>query len=145
MTRLLVFTMALCASAAASGQKDTPATTSPAQRKALQQVIDSAQNETKVLGESGAQKFGEIARRIDRNLLSDTPDDELHRRLSADLVDTVVGLVRTAMDIKLNAVRELVKVLTPEQKKLVLAELDKPGANPDLTELIGKLFAEPKK
>ncbi len=145
MIRLLVFVIALCAGTAVSGQEAAPAAMSPAQRQALRQIMDSDEKETKIQAESGSQKLGEIAKRIDRNLLADTPDDELHRKLSAELVDTVAGLVRTALNIKLNTARELAKVLTPEQKKLVLAELDKPGANPDLTDLIGRVFAQPKK
>ena len=130
----------------ALGQEQAPsAALSPAQRQSLQQIIQSAEKETKAQTDAESQKVGEIVKRIDRNLLSDKPDDELHARLSAELADALAGLVRMALTAKLKAARELVKVLTPEQKKLVLAELDKPGANPDLTELLGKVFAEKKK
>ena len=73
---------------------------------------------------------------IDRNLLSGKPDDELDRKLSADFATAVTNLVNSAVQVKLTAVREMVKVLTPAQKAALLAELEKPGANPDLAELI---------
>lgn len=147
MTSRLVLAIALCAGAVAiSGQEDAPVSAlSPAQRQALQQIIQSADKETKVQAEADSQRLGEIAQRIDRNLLSDKPDDELHHKLCAELTDAIGGLVRTAISAKLKVAGDLVKVLTPDQKRLVLAELDRPGANPDLTELIGKVFAETKK
>ena len=50
--------------------------------------------------------------------------------------DAVAQTVRSAMELRLRVVREIIKVLTPEQKKLVQAELEKPGANPDLAETV---------
>jgi len=52
----------------------------------------------------------------------------------------VAQTVRSAMERRLRVVREIIKVLTPEQKKLVQAELEKPGANPDLAETVTKMF-----
>ena len=146
MSSILFFTVLLCTGAGLSAQENQPATAlTPAQRQTLRQIAQSAEKETKIQAEAAGRQMGEIAKRIDLNLLSDTPDDALHAKLSTELANAVVTLVRAAIAAKLNTARDLVKVLTPEQKKLVIAELNKPGANPDLTELLGKIFAEPKK
>jgi NTP pyrophosphatase (non-canonical NTP hydrolase) len=142
MTSLSILILA----AIMAGQEQAPVTAlSPAQRQEFQKIAQAAEKEAKVQAETLAQTLGEVARKIDRNLLSDQPDPELHRRLSDELADAVAGLVRTAIHMKLDTARDLVKVLTPEQRKLVLAELEKPGANPDLTELLGKVFPDSKK
>lgn len=140
----LILILAFGGGAAISGQQNTPAL-SPAQRQEIQQIAQAAEKETKAQAESGILRLGEIATRIDRNLLSETPDDAVHQKLSDELADAAVVLVRTAIYLKLNTVRDLAKVLTPEQKKLVLAELERPGTNPDLTELLKKVFPEPRK
>ncbi len=143
----LILIAAFCSGAAGmAAEQSAPATElSPAQRQQIQQIAQAAETETKAQAASGFLKLAEIAMRIDRNLLSETPDNALHEKLSSELAEAVAGVVRTAIYLKLNTVRDLAKVLTPEQKKLVLAELDKPGANPDLTELVKKVFPEPKK
>ncbi len=140
----LILILAFGGGAAISGQQNAPAL-SPAQRQEMQQIAQAAEEETKAQAESGVLKLGEIATRIDRNLLSETPDDAVHQRLSNELADAAAGLVRTAIYLKLNTVRDLAKVLTPEQKKLVLAELERPGTDSDLTELLKKVFPEPRK
>ena len=75
--------------------------------------------------------------RADSYLLVSQPD---HAKLSGDLADAVAQTVRSAMELRLRVVREIIKVLTPEQRKLVQAELEKPGANPDLAETVTKMF-----
>jgi len=126
------------------GEESAPALTL-AQRQVFHEIMQSAEKAAKTQEAADILKLGEIAKRIDRNLLSEKPDAALHERLSNELTDAVAGLVRTAITLKLNTVRDLARVLTPEQKRLVLAELDKPDANPDLTELLKKVFPEPKK
>jgi hypothetical protein len=77
---------------------------------------------------------------MDRNLLSGKPDEELDRKLSSDFAAEVSNLVNGAIQAKLTAIREMVKLLSPDQKAVLLAEVEKPGANPDLAELINKVF-----
>ena len=55
--------------------------------------------------------------------------------------EVVVGL----LSIKGQSIREMVKVLTPEQKQLIRVEMTKPGAPGDLSELIMKVFGVPEK
>jgi hypothetical protein len=110
------------------------------QKQALQQKAQTLENDTKSQAEKATAKMSEIAKSIDRNLLSGKPDDELDRKLSADFAAEVTNLVSAAIQAKLSASKEMVKVLTPDQKAVLLAEVEKPGANPDLTELISKVF-----
>lgn len=131
----------------AAQDKAAPAsnTLTAAQQQAVQQAMQAADNAGKSEAASLAAKVGEIAKGFDRNILSGKPDTGLDTKLADQLVAAVGEVVTAAMHAKLNGVREIVKILTPEQKKLLLAELDKPDTNPDLTELVGNLLvAKPK-
>jgi Spy/CpxP family protein refolding chaperone len=112
------------------------------QKQVLRQKVQALENDTKAQSEKLNAKIAETAKNIDRNLLSGKPDDELDRKLSADFSSEVSQLVSSAIQAKLSATREMVKVLTPDQKAALLAELEKPGANPDITELINKVLAK---
>jgi hypothetical protein len=106
------------------------------QKQALQQKLQTLETDAKAKTEKQNAKIAEIAKSIDRNLLSGKPDEELDRKLSADFASEVTNLVNLAIQAKLTTVREMVKVLTPDQKAALLVELEKPGANPDLAELV---------
>jgi hypothetical protein len=106
------------------------------QKQALLQRAQALESEAKAQTEKQNVKIAEIAKNIDRNLLSGQPNEELDRKLSADFATEVTTLVNAAIQAKLTAVREMVKVLTPDQKAVLLVELEKPGANPDLAELV---------
>jgi hypothetical protein len=111
---------------------------------ALKQVIAAAEAELKTKAQAAAVDLATIAKDIDRNILSETPDPELDRELRAKLISAVTEVVRLAIAAKLAAVWEIGKLLTPEQKKLLLAELEKPGANPDLSELVQRTIINQK-
>lgn len=123
----------------------TASTLTDSQKHALQQALQAAENDGKAKVAPLMLKLGAITKSIDRNLLSDKPDQELDRKLTRDLVAAVSEVVATAIDLKLSAGREIVKLLTPEQRKILLAEIEKPDSNPDLTELAGKVFGDKKK
>lgn len=120
-------------------------TLSEAQKQALQQAVQAVDSEGKSKAAEYVVKLGWIAKRFDRNILSEKPDLELDRKLAAELSEAVGEAVNVAIQLKLTAVREIAKVLTPEQKKILLAELEKPDVNPDLTELVGKVLGDKKK
>jgi len=124
--------LTVCAQDAAS--KSSPLTEE--QKQTLQQKVQALENDAKAQVDKQNAKIAEIARNIDRNLLSVQPNEELDRKLSADFAAEVTNLVNATIQAKLAAVREMVKVLTPEQKIVLLAALEKPGANPDLAELV---------
>ena len=129
--------------------QDKPAaaanTLTDAQQQALQKALQTVENAGKSEAVTLAAKIGDIAKSFDRNILAEKPDAALDSKLSDQLIAAVGDVVIAAMHAKLNGVHEIVKVLTPEQKKLLLAELDKPDTNPDLTDLVGKVFGEQKK
>ena len=108
----------------------------PAQMETLKKLLASSETDSKTRIQPTAEKITEIAKAIDRNVLSDKPDPELDKKLRADMTSAVLETVKIAMDIRLNSIADIAKVLTPDQKKLLLAELDKPGTNPDLAELV---------
>jgi hypothetical protein len=133
--------------AAGDGAKPAPApnTLTAAQQQAVQQALESTESAGKSDAAALATKIAVIAKSFDRNVLSDKPDADLDGKLSNQLVAAVGEVVTAALHAKLNGVHEIVKVLTPEQKKILLAELDKPETNPDLIELVGNVLGEKKK
>ena len=118
----------------------TPQALTEAQKQAIQQKLQALNSDAKAETDKLSAKANAIAKDIDRNLLAANPDAELDRKLSAQFSAAVVEIVSAAVDRKLATVREIVKLLTPEQRTVLLAEVQKPEANPDLAELIGKVF-----
>ena len=136
----------LAAAGAAQGpavERD-PIALSPEQREALQKILAAGDADAKTRVQPAAQKLADVAREIDRNVLSEKPDAGLNEKLRTSMIEAVVELVKIALDFKLAAVSEIGKTLTPEQKKFLLAELEKPGSNPDLTDLVQKKLIERK-
>ena len=106
------------------------------QKKALQAI----EAEMKAKAAPLALKIAALAQSLDRNTLSDQPDADLDRRLTAELSQTITE----GLQLRLAAVRETVKILTPEQKNILRVEMEKPDANPDLVDLVTKLFGDRK-
>jgi ABC-type phosphate transport system auxiliary subunit len=146
---LIIPALVLLAQPAIVSAQDNPSTApantlSESQKKALQQSLQTVEADAKTKTAPLVQKMSSIAKDLDRNLLSAKPDQDLDRKLSSDFAAAVTEVVTAAIQLKLAAVRETVKVLTPEQKKILLAELDKADTNPDLTELVGKVLGGTK-
>lgn len=76
------------------------------------------------------------AKKIYANMLADKEDQRLRKKLNKDLHRYAGQL----LDLKGRSFRETLAILTPEQKKLVLAELQKPGAQGDLSEVVDRVF-----
>ena len=106
--------------------------------------MDNAGGRGEIRGRGGAGDINRAGGRH-RNILAEKPDAELDGKLSNQLLAAVGEVVTAALHAKLNGIHEMVKVLTPQQKKILLAELDKPDTNPDLTELVGSALGEKKK
>ena len=83
-----------------------------------------------------ALKLASTAKKIYENMLSDREDERLRAKLERELD----GIGSKLIKLKGQSIREMVAVLTPEQKALVRMEMRKPGAPADLSELIIKLF-----
>ncbi len=114
----------------------------PEQKQVLRQKVQALEASSKTQTEQQNARIAEIAKKIDRNLLSGKPDEELDRKLSADFAAEVSAMVSSAVQSKLSATRDMVKVLTPDQRAALMAELEKPGTNPDITDLIDKVLAK---
>ncbi len=121
---------------AAAPQTDPAPALTDAQKQRLQAIEASAGPKADQL----SQTIGAMAKAFDRNILSDRPDPAVDAKLTDQITESAAQAVRLRMSI----VKDMVKVLTPQQKNALLAELEKPNANPDLAELIGKMLGEQK-
>lgn len=83
-----------------------------------------------------ALRFAGIVKQIYENMLADQPDEKLGIQLGDDMKNITWEL----LTIKGQAIRDTVKLLDPEQKKMLRQSMAKPGAPSDLTELIEQLF-----
>jgi Spy/CpxP family protein refolding chaperone len=83
-----------------------------------------------------ALHLARIISEVYKNMLADKPDEKLRAKLSAEMKEVTWQL----LVIKGQAIRETVNVLTPAQKQLVKAEMRKPGAPADLSEVITHTF-----
>ena len=129
----------------ALAQTTPPAPSATALTEAQKQALEAAGKEVASQVQPAALKLASLAKDYDRNILAEKPDPELEKKLANEMVETISQLVAGAIRARIQSVREIAKLLTPEQKKLLLAELDKPGSNPDLVELINKVLGEKKK
>ena len=80
-------------------------------------------------------------KRIYENMLADKEDQALRQRLSRELDEGTAQMLA----IKGQSIRDVIGVLTPEQRRLVKNEMKKPGAPADLMELIVRTFNIPEK
>jgi hypothetical protein len=143
--KIVSFTAILAAMAVCLAQEaPNPNRLSGTQKQALEKARQSMDNETKTKTLAITLKLAALAKSLDRNMLADQPDPEVDKKLLNDLVQTVTEMVAGVLQTKIAADREVVKILTPEQKKLLREEVEKADSNPDLSELIGKLFLEKK-
>jgi Spy/CpxP family protein refolding chaperone len=120
----------------------SPNRLSESQKQAFEKARQAAEGETKTKSEAITLKLAAIAKELDRNILADPPDPNLDKKLQNELIQAVSEMISGMLQLKMSVDREVVKILTPEQKKILLAELAKDGSNPDLTQLVGKLFVE---
>lgn len=120
---------------AASNKPDV----SPHLTAAQLQTIESIRAESKKKAAPFALRLASAAKQIYENMLSEHEDEALRQRLSGEMNEVVVELLA----IKGRSIRDMVRVLTPEQKKFVKSEMQKLGAPDDLSELIVRMFKVP--
>lgn len=106
------------------------------QRSAIRSIISKSKAEGAVLGLAGAQG----AKEFDDNVLSESPSAESDRKAAKRLLDSLAGLA----ELRLETIREVVAVLTPEQKRLLREEMSKPGAPAALLEVLARVFKLPE-
>jgi hypothetical protein len=89
-----------------------------------------------------AEKVGRAAKDLSRSLLEGKADPELRGRLADDLANRVSELASEAIRLRVSALSALIDSLSPDQKKLLLSELEKPGADADLLNIMKNVFKE---
>jgi len=99
-------------------------------------IMKTIQTESEKKATPVALKLAQTAKQIYQNMLADQENQTLRQELTTKLNAATTELLA----IKGQSIRDIVGVLTPEQKQRVMKEMQKPGASADLTELIGKVF-----
>jgi len=84
---------------------------------------------------------GDILKKASENMLSDNPDMEMRKKFH----DEIISTVSFALELAADAMWKTAAVLTPEQKKAILQELNKPDAPNDIFGLISNALVVPKK
>ena len=105
------------------------------------QAIKSIRRRTEMRAAPFALRIATATKKIYNNMLSEKENEALRRRLSKEMNEAVVAVV----NIKGQSIREMVTVLTSEQRRFVRSEMEKPGAPADLSELIMRVFKVPEK
>lgn len=116
---------------------DAPHTLSDAQQQAIKRIRSDSEMHTAL----PALRLARVISQIYRNMLANKPDEKLRVKLAAEMKEVTWRL----LTIKGDAIRQTVNVLTPQQKQLIKAEMGKPGAPADLSELIAHTFNLPEK
>lgn len=87
-----------------------------------------------------AAQLAVTVKQIYENMLADQPSEKVRKKLSRQMTELTGKIVL----IKGQTIRETVNILTPEQKARLKAEMKKPGAPADLSELMTRIFDTPK-
>lgn len=88
-----------------------------------------------------ALRLAATSKQIYDNMLSDKENNRRRQQLSKEMNRTATQLLA----IKGQSIRDMVQVLTPEQRKLIKTEMQKRDAPADLSELIWRIFRIPEK
>ena len=117
----------------------------PTLTEAQKQMIKSAETDLTSKMAPLAERVSRIAKDLNRALLADKADPDRRKKLADDLANAVSGLAAEAIRLRVSALGAIIDSLSPEQKSLVRAELDKPGADADLLNVIKKVFEDNEK
>jgi Spy/CpxP family protein refolding chaperone len=106
------------------------------QKRAVMAIV----GESRRKGAPLAARAAKGAKEFDENVLSEKPDAEADLKAQQEITDalTVVAVLR------LQTIRDVVAVLTPEQKRLLKDEMAKPGAPSALLEALARVFKLPE-
>ena len=114
----------------------------PTLTEAQKQMLKSAETDLTSKIAPLAERVSRISRDLNRALLAEKADPEIKKKLADDLANAVSGLAAEAIRLRLSALGAIIDSFSPEQKSLLRAELDKPGADADLLNVIKKVFEE---
>ena len=104
-------------------------------------AIKSIRTESEKKAAPFALRLVSATKQIYENMLSEKEDVGRRQKLSSEMNKMVVKILA----IKGQSIREMVRVLTPEQRQIIRGEMQKPGAPGDLSELIIRTFNIPEK
>ncbi|HXO21968.1 MAG TPA: periplasmic heavy metal sensor [Thermoanaerobaculia bacterium] len=109
---------------------------SQAQRKAIDEVLLQAKLKAQPL----MVEVGTAAREVRENLLTPTPDPKARQRITKKIADAVAALA----GLRIDTTAQILALLTPAQRDLVLEEEKKADWNADLYEILVKTLDIPK-
>lgn len=104
----------------------------PQQTTSIQGILKRTAAQAAPLG----VKIEAAARRLNENVLSDSPDEAVSTAATTEISTSLAS----AVTLPIKAVKEIAALLTPEQRKFLRAEMAKPGAEANLLELIGRVY-----
>ncbi len=117
----------------------------PTLTDAQKQMLKAAEPELSSKMAPFAERVTRTAKDLNRALLADKADPDMQRKLADDLAKAVSGLAAEAIRLRVSALRAIVASLSPQQRSFLLAEIDKPGADADLLNVMKKVFEEDKR
>lgn len=125
------------AATATTAAADAPAyPLSDEQQRSIQSILTKSKAAGVALGLLGAQ----AALGFDENVLAEAPDAAADERATKQLLDSLAGLAK----LRLQTIRDVVALLTPEQKRLLRAEMSKPGTPTALLDVLSRVFKLPQ-
>lgn len=127
---LVVSLQIVSAGQAPAAQAPNPLTAQ--QTAAIQAILKRTAAQAAPLG----VKIEAAARRLNENVLSDSPDEAVSTAATTEISTSL----SSAVTLPIKAVKEIAALLTPEQRKFLRAEMAKPGAEANLLELIGRVY-----
>jgi hypothetical protein len=108
---------------------------SEGQQSAIRSILSKSTLEGALLL-LGAQ----AAKGFDENVLADAPDAAADERATKQLLDSLGGVAK----LRLQTIRDVVALLTPEQRRLLRAEMSKPGTPTALLDVLARVFKLPQ-
>ncbi len=121
------------ASSKSAAASDAPAyPLSDEQRRAIQSIL----TKSKLAGVPLALLGAQAAKAFDENVLAETSDAAADERATKQLLDSLAGVA----NLRLQTIRDVVALLTPEQKRLLRAEMSKPGTPTALLDVLSRVF-----
>ena len=123
--------------ASVTPKADAPAyPLSDEQKRAIQAIL----TKSKLAGAPLALLAAQGAKEFDENVLAEAPDAASDERATNKLLDSLAGVAR----LRLQTIKDVVALLTPEQKRLLRAEMSKPGTPTALLEVLARVFKLPQ-
>ncbi|MBV8857597.1 MAG: Spy/CpxP family protein refolding chaperone [Acidobacteria bacterium] len=126
----------------AAAPQNAAATDAPAyplseeQKRAIRSILAKAKLEAAPLALLGAQ----AAKAFDENILAEAPAAAEDERTTKQLLDSLAGVA----NLRLQTIRDVVALLTPEQKRLLRAEMSKPDTPTSLLDVLSRVFKLPQ-